>query len=239
MLICSIPLNYESLLEIDLDYGGTTSWAAVAAMVKSITPATNEVSDDAQYYDGEGFAETEVTGAQFTLSVTSDRKYGDPAQDFVLGKIFELGCNRKTQARWTNAKGDVKLGACTIANIVPPGGDAASKGEWSFDIRFNKKPTPTPATTAPDLTATVAAGSVAGSTSFTVTSLGADNTLGFLLTSSEATAPNAGAYVSVYAYTDGADLAAVEGQFLNMFELDPNGRVVKYLSQVRAALDIA
>ena len=238
MLNCSIPLNFESLLEIDVNYGGTASWAALRAGVKNIAPALNEVVDQAQYYDGEGFAESEVTGAQYVLAVTCDRKYGDSAQDFILGLQFELGCKRKSQARFTNAYGDIKQGICTIANITPPGGDAASKQEWSFELHFKAKPTVTAATSAPALTATVAAGSVSGSTKFTATPSGT-NTLGYLLTAAEPTAPNASAFVSVIAYTSGNDIAASVGQALNMFELDANGRVVKYKVEVLEASDIA
>jgi len=52
------------------------------------------------------------------------------------------------------------------------------------------------------------------------------------------TTPNALAYVSVLAYTSGDDIPAVIGQSLNMFELDGNGRVVKFKTEVLEAADI-
>lgn len=235
---CAIPMNYESLLEIDTNYGGTPNWVPIAKGVKSITPALNESVDQTAYYDGQGFSESEVIGAQYTLAVTCDRVNGDVAQDYILGLQFELGCSRKTQARFTNFQGDVKSGLVTIANITPPGGEPAAKGEWSFELHFKAKPTLTLGTTAPDLSATVSAGSVSGTTSFAATA-DSGNSLGYLLTASTPTAPNAGAFVSVSAYTSGADIPAEEGQVINMFELDSNGRVVKYLAQTLGAADIA
>jgi len=237
MFNCSIPLNFESLLEIDVNYGGTASWKSVSAGVKNIAPALNESVDQVSYYDGQGFAESQVVGAQYILTITLDRIKGDAAQDYLLGKQFELGCSRATQARYTNFQGDTKTGIVTIANITPPGGDAPAKGEWSFELHFKAKPTLALATSAPALTAVVAAGSVLGSTKFTATP-GGTNTLGYVLTPGVPTAPNAGSFVQALAYTSGANIAAVAGQSLNMFELDANKRVVLYKTAVLASGDI-
>jgi len=237
MFNCSIPLNYESLLEIDVNYGGTASWKALSAGVKNIAPALNESVDQTSYYDGKGFAESQVVGAQYVLAVTLDRIKGDAAQDYILAKQFELGCSRTSQARYTNFNGDTKSGVVTIANITPPGGDAPAKGEWSFELHFKAKPVLALATSAPALTATVAAGSVLGATKFTATP-GGTNTLGYVLTAGVPTAPNAGSFVQAIAYTSGADIAAVVGNSLNMFELDGNGRVVLFKTAVLSGLEI-
>ena len=237
MFNCSIPLNYESLLEIDVNYGGTASRKPIAAGVKNIAPALNESVDQTSYYDGQGFSESHVVGAQYVLAVTLDRIKGDAAQDYILAKQFELGCSRTSQAWYSNFQGDVKSGIVTIANITPPGGDAPAKGEWSFELHFKAKPVLTPATSAPALTATVAAGSVSGSTKFTSTP-GGTNTLGYILTPGVPTAPNAGSFVQALAYTSGANIAAVAGQSLNMFELDANKRVVLFKTAVLSGSEI-
>lgn len=88
---------------------------------------------------------------------------------------------------------------------------------------------------APALTATVAAGTAAG-TKFTATA-GTGNTLGYSLTVAAET-PNYNDIVDVTAYVSGTDIPATAGQFLNMYELDANDRVVKFLSQELAAGDI-
>lgn len=236
-LKCSIPLNYEALLLVDSNFGGTENWVAIKKGITNITQGNNETVDQKQYMDGLGFATSDITGEQIILSVSGDRIIGDAGQDFILSLQHELGCNRKSQAKFIDAEGNYKLGGVTIANIVPPGGDAASKGAISFEIHYNGKPGLIVATSAPELSAVVAAGSVSGSTSFTATPT-ADNTLGYVLTNTTPTSVKALSFVSVNAYTSGTDIAAVLDQVLCMVELDTNGRVVSFLSQTLASLDI-
>lgn len=237
MFNCDIPLNYESLLEIDVNYGGTAVRAALKEGITSVVPSNNETNDQKSYISGQGFAETFVTGAQKTLVITGDR-VNNTAQNYIADMQDKLGCGRKTQAWFTSYDGVVKSGEVTITNIVAEGGEAPARGTFSCEIHFNGKPTTTAATSAPALTATVAAGSVTGSTKFTATPTG-DNTLGYLLTNGAVNTPNALAFAGVYAYTSGSDIAATAGQFLNMFELDSNGRIVKFLSQELTSGDIA
>jgi hypothetical protein len=81
---------------------------------------------------------------------------------------------------------------------------------------------------------------VTGSTSFTATPTPASsNTLGYVLTARVPTTPNALSFVSVLAYTSGGNIPAAVGQSLNMFELDADGRVVKFATEVLASGDIA
>jgi hypothetical protein len=91
-------------------------------------------------------------------------------------------------------------------------------------------------TDAPALTATVAQGSASGTTKFTATA-GSVNTLEYTLT----TAADPGYFNTIpggTAYTSGDDIAATAGKYLNMFEVNAAGRVVKFKSQVLAAGDI-
>jgi hypothetical protein len=94
---------------------------------------------------------------------------------------------------------------------------------------------------APALTATVAGGSAGGTTSFTATA-GAGNSLAYVLTAAADTrtdlsygiVPDSG----LTAYTSGDDIAATAGQFLNMVELDSEGKVVKVKIEELEAGDI-
>jgi hypothetical protein len=91
-------------------------------------------------------------------------------------------------------------------------------------------------TVAPALTATVAQGAASGNTKFTATA-GSGDTLGYTLT---ATA-DPGYYntkPTVTAYTSGADIPATAGQYLNMFELNASGRVVKFATHLLVSGDI-
>jgi hypothetical protein len=117
------------------------TYARLGAGLNNFEPSTNEEVQQDNYLDGDGFASSTVTGAQLILTFSGHRKYGDPAQDFIFGNMLELGAGRETDFRWTQPDGTIIEGPCTIANIEGPSGDANSKGEISFEIHFNGKPT--------------------------------------------------------------------------------------------------
>ncbi|WJQ02858.1 capsid protein [Geobacillus stearothermophilus] len=120
------------------------TYARLAAGLNNFEPSFNEEVAQDTYLDGDGFASSAVTGAQLTLSFSGHRLYGDPAQDFIFEKAFDLGPGRETDFKWTLPDGTLIQGPCTIANIEGPSGDANAKGEISFEIHFNGRPTVTP-----------------------------------------------------------------------------------------------
>jgi len=139
-------LQSENLLEINTTPGsGEETWARLAAGITDMEPDPNEELAQDNYFDGDGFGETDVTGAQLIVSVSGHRKYGDEAQDFIYGLQMELGPARRTDFRLTLPDGATFEGPCTIANIVGPGGAAGEKGAISFEIHFAGKPEYTPA----------------------------------------------------------------------------------------------
>lgn len=233
------PLMHQNLCEIDVNYcNGTASWKTLAAGLTSTNPSLSETVDTTPYLDGGGFSESEVTGAQMMVTCTGHRVVGDAAQDYIFSKDLSLGEGRYSQVRYTDSEGNVVAQKVTIANIALPNGDAGAKGAISFELHFAGKPVKTPASTAPALVATIVAGTASGTTKFTATPA-EGNSLGYLLTASDVGDPNANSSVQFIAYTSGANIQATAGQYLNMFELDANNRVVKFLSQVLASGDIA
>jgi hypothetical protein len=122
------------------------TYAEIKAGITNVEPNNNEELAQDRYLDGDGYGETDVIGAQLVLTFTGHRKYGDAAQDFIFGKLLELGPSRRTEFRWTEPDGGIFEGQCTIANITGPSGDAGAKGEISFEIHFNGRPTYTPPT---------------------------------------------------------------------------------------------
>jgi len=232
------PLNFEWLHEIDITPDTTATYSRLASGLSNFGQDPNEQSDQTPYLDGEGFGESDVIGAQLVVSYSGHRQIDDAAQNYIMSKQLSLGSARRSNFRITDPFGNVKSGACTIMSIVGGGGDAAAKSAISFEIHLNGKPTQAPATTAPALTATVAAGSVAATTKFTATP-GASNTLAYKLSGAAITAPKAGEYpLDVLAYTSADNIPAAVGQYLDMYELDANGRVVLFLEQVLASGDI-
>ncbi|WP_079708086.1 phage tail tube protein [Paraliobacillus ryukyuensis] len=126
--------------------GETETLAPLAVGISNVEPANNEELDQTIYLDGDGYGTTDVIGAQMTLAFTGHRYYGDAAQDFIFGTQLELGNGRKTTFEWLEPGGGTFTGNITIANISGPSGDAGAKGEVSFEIHFNGKPTYTPPT---------------------------------------------------------------------------------------------
>ena len=91
-------------------------------------------------------------------------------------------------------------------------------------------------TAAPALTATVAQGSDSGTTKFTANA-GTGNTLEYTLT----TAADPGYFNTIpdgTAYTSGADITATAGKYLNMFEVNAAGRIVKFKTHLLVAGNI-
>ncbi|MED2978194.1 capsid protein [Bacillus swezeyi] len=140
------PLQFKNEFSLDVTPDGATqTFERLAAGLKTVEPNNNENIDQTPYYDGNGMADSDVTGGQLVFTCTLDRVNNDPVQDYILSKIFEFGVSRRTTCKWKTPQGELIEGPVTIANIAPPGGDANAKGEWTFEIHFNGKPTVTPA----------------------------------------------------------------------------------------------
>lgn len=144
-------LNFKNKLEIDVS--GNSSLADVddndmkvlAAGISEITPAADDTTDATPYWDGEGFTDTEVTGKNITFSISGNRVFGDPAQDYVASKFLDIGDALRTVTRWTDPKGNKVEAVATLTSIVPFGGAANAKQTFSFTLTLNGKPVYTPA----------------------------------------------------------------------------------------------
>lgn len=233
------PLNYEINLEIDTTpTGATRTYVRVAEGITTCELSENSEVDQKTYYDDEGFKTSAKLGGQFTLSISGDRCVGDAAQDYLVSTFGKYGDEAKSNIRLTAADGAQKSGSCTITTVTDGGGDAAALASFACEIHFNGKPSMLPRSAAPALTATVAAGSVAGSTKFTATA-GVGNTLAYKLSGATAGTIYARQYVpNLIAYTSAGDIAAVAGQYLQMFEVDANLRIVNFSQELLEAADI-
>lgn len=81
---------------------------------------------------------------------------------------------------------------------------------------------------APSLVNTVAKGSASGTTKITATK-GVGNSLGTVVQATPVAKPNVGDLISnATAYTTGDDLAVTVGQFVGLYELDVDNKVVKF-----------
>lgn len=232
-------LGFQTLYEIDITpESATATYARIGAGITAADPSNNDSIDQSNYLDGDGYGSTDVIGAQATISFSGHRVVGDEAQDYIDSIQQSLGSGRKTTYRQTNPDGSKVSKACTIANVDFGGGDAGAKQDISFEVHLNGKPSRTAKVAADALTATVAGGSAAGTTSFTATPTG-DNTLAYKLGSESIGAVYDGQYaIGLTFYTSGDDITASVGQFLAMYELDEYGRVDKFLEEELEAGDI-
>lgn len=231
-------LNFQRLYEIDITPESTATYKRLAAGLTSADPSLNEETDQTTYLDGNGFGSTDVIKKQFTIAFSGHRVKGDAAQDFIMAKLLSLGDDLKTNFRRTDKFGNIISGACTIVGIDDGGGDAGAKVEIAFEVHLNGFPTLTPASVATALSAVVAVGSAVGTTKFTATA-GSGNKLGYKLKAATQGTVNGSSFVDGYInYTSAADIPATAGQYLCMYEIDANERVVKYLEEVLASDDI-
>lgn len=230
------PLNFEDLYQIDVDPDGTETFARLAEGLTSGVLGSNDVVDQTSYLDGDGYASSDVTGGQKIITFAGHRAIGDTAQDYIASINNTFGSGRKTTFKYQDSQGRGFYGNATIANIEIGGGDANAKKDISFEIHMNGKPTEIPLSLAPELPITVAGGATSGTTTATATATG---TLGYRLSASEVTGLYVDSYLDDYiGYTSGADITATAGQYLTVFDVDANGRVVSYNSYELQAGDI-
>lgn len=137
-------INYDVILEVDTSEAPHTTpvWADLGVFCKNAAQSFNEVLYQASYYADKGWGSTEVTGGQLTLTLTGDRKIGDPACDYLFAKErqFAFGDARKTKLRLRHGNEAVIWGA-TLANITDGLGDSNQPNAATVTIHGNGKPT--------------------------------------------------------------------------------------------------
>lgn len=137
-------INYNITLEIDVSDAPHTEpeWADLGVFTKNVAQALNEVLYQATYYSDGGWSSTEVTGGQYTVTLTGDRKNGDPACDYIFDKErqFSFGDARKTKMRIRRGN-EAIVWDVTLANITDAMGDANQPNAATVTIHGNGKPT--------------------------------------------------------------------------------------------------
>lgn len=116
------------------------TWASLRSGISSFSHTTNDVIEKLDYIEGNGWAFTEIIGAQYIVKVAGDRISGDPAQDFIFQRALKIGCQRKTNCRITDPDKNIVQSVATIANISLPAGKASQRAAFTFEIHFNGEP---------------------------------------------------------------------------------------------------
>ena len=123
----------------------TWTYSKLCKGIENVTFAPNEQNQQYYFLCGNGFAANEVTGAAPTLTISGRRIAGDAAQDYIAGKQFALGENRKTSVKII-AEGKQIICDATIGDVTSFGGSSLDVNAFGCTIRFNGEPTVTDAT---------------------------------------------------------------------------------------------
>ena len=121
---------------------GTWTYSKLCEGIEGMTFNNNEQNQQYFFLCGNGFADNEVTGAAPELQITGRRKVGDTAQDYIVGKQFALGSDRKTSVKII-AEGKQIVCDATIGEVVSFGGQTLDVNSFGCTIRFNGTPTVT------------------------------------------------------------------------------------------------
>ena len=127
----------------------TWTYAPLADGIDNIAEALNEVVQQYFFLSDSGFAKNHVTGMAPSFTLTGRRIMGDAAQEFIFGNKYSLDTARQSNFKltWDDAGGaEHSLTCnCTICNIQEWSGATTDDSAISFEIRFDGKPTLTPA----------------------------------------------------------------------------------------------
>jgi hypothetical protein len=135
--------NYEYLLEIDITPSAAATYKELMDGIDNLDQSLNEVLFQSSFLADEGWGSSEVTGGQFTMTLTGKRIVGNEAQDYICSTavMFGFGDARKTNIRITEPGGRQLIVPVTLAKIQPGSGDAQQPSDFSVEIHGNGKPT--------------------------------------------------------------------------------------------------
>lgn len=127
----------------------TWTYAELADGIDNIAEALNETVQQYFFLSDDGFARNHVTGMAPAFTLTGKRVVGDAAQDFIFSQKYSLDTARQSsfQLKYTDGEGAEQTITCdcTICNIQEWSGATTDDSAISFEIRFDGKPTITPA----------------------------------------------------------------------------------------------
>lgn len=124
---------------------GTWTYAKLCEGIENVSFASNEQNQQYFFLCGEGVAHNEVTGSAPELQISGRRVEGNTAQDYIVGKQFDLGEDRNSSVKIV-AGGKQIICDCSIGDVVSFGGATLDVNVFSCTIRFNGKPEVTDAT---------------------------------------------------------------------------------------------
>lgn len=177
-----MEINYQIKAELNCGTIAAPIWGDLGVTMKNLTQSLNEVIYQASYLADEGWGSTEVTGGQFTVTFTGDKKVGDTVSDFIFSDAVQMnwGEARKTQLRLTSSTAVITWNV-TLANITDAGGDSTATNAVTLVIHGNGKPSITPVAASGSRLESLSIGTLLLNPSFT------SSQFGYSATTSDAT----------------------------------------------------
>nr|DAI64231.1 MAG TPA: tail tube protein [Caudoviricetes sp.] len=128
---------------------GTWTYAELSDGIDNIAEALNETVQQYFFLSDDGFARNHVTGMAPSFTLTGRRIMGDAAQEFIFGAKYSLDTARQSSFKLEYTDASEKTVTitcdCTICNIQEWSGASTDDSAISVEIRFDGKPTITPA----------------------------------------------------------------------------------------------
>lgn len=164
-------IQHQITLEIDSTPNLTPTWLVVKGL-ENVSEALNEVVQQFQFFDKNGYSESEVTGQAPVTTLTLKRDLEDQAQNYILSKKYSVGEDRKTNMRMLvpqdNGNVTTIVVPVTIATIMDVDGASTDVSNFSVVLHYNDRPTITNGDTIEYLAVTSTPGSLSGDTEIKV-----------------------------------------------------------------------
>ncbi|KAB5324044.1 MULTISPECIES: phage tail tube protein [Pseudomonadati] len=118
-----------------------TEWLEVAKWITTISDDTDEETDKAGYYDGDGNVEEEVIGVSEAWTVAGTYDPEDKAQALIVSKKRKVGDGRKLWHKIVESDNKKQwVGVATATGIKGGGGDATAYEEFGCKLAFKGLP---------------------------------------------------------------------------------------------------
>lgn len=115
-------------------------WLPLKHWISSIGDESDEETEDAAFYDGDGTPETDVISVKKNHDVEGMYDDSDPAHKFIRSMEFKTGEGRKCLYKQIRTNGDELIGPATITDIVTTGGEADEYAPLTCTISWDRKP---------------------------------------------------------------------------------------------------
>lgn len=115
-------------------------WYELAKWIQTVEDSSEDVIDEAGYYDGDGTAEENVNARKTKYTFSGFYDDEDKAMKYMRKIENETGDKRKVNFRVTDTDGTTSTGKATVTNIITRGGEAIEYPTFSCTISRDEKP---------------------------------------------------------------------------------------------------